>query len=81
METYIPDDVSTGYVPYVYNVYDQALAYIEWQDAQMALRTLEQGCDHPDNRVVWKLQTYEYVCRACKTVFPYDKVREIVDGG
>ena len=71
----------TTYIPYKYGAYDKALAYIEWRDAQMAMRTLNGACDHPDNRVVWKLQTYEYMCKACETVFPYDEVRKVVDGG
>ena len=69
------------HVPYEYGAYDEALAYIEWEDAQMAMRTLKGGCDHPGSRVVWKLHTYEYVCRVCETVFPYREVRKVVDGG
>ena len=69
------------HVPYEYGAYDEALVYIEWEDAQMAMRTLKGGCDHPGSRVVWKLQTYEYVCRVCETVFPYDEVRKVIDRG
>mgnify|MGYP005830564781 FL=1 len=57
----------------------QNRTYIEWSDAQQAMRIVDSRCDHPDESVVWKLQTYEYVCRACETVFSYDELRKIVD--
>tara|TARA_R110002020_G_scaffold8169_2_gene33282 strand:+ start:775 stop:921 length:147 start_codon:yes stop_codon:yes gene_type:complete len=40
---------------------------------------MDSRCDHPDESVMWKLQTYEYVCRACEAVFSYDELRKIVD--
>jgi hypothetical protein len=67
------------HVPYAYGTYVADRVYLEWPDAHMAMRELSEGCDHPETRVIWKLQTYEYVCRACQTVFPYDDLRKIID--
>jgi len=67
------------YVPYVYGSYPAGKVYLEWPDAHMAMRSLSNDCDHPETQVVWKLQTYEYVCKACQTVFPYSDLRRVID--
>lgn len=55
---------------------------IVWLDAQKALeaiRQLKPDCEHPQNKVRWKLSTAEYHCRECWTLFPYKEVAQIVN--
>ena len=55
---------------------------IVWLDslkALDALREIKSDCEHPRNRVRWKLSTAEYHCRECQTLFSYDEVAAIVN--
>jgi len=62
-----------------YQKYGCGVVYLDWADVHPVLQALSSSCDHPAERVVWKLQTSEYVCRSCETVFPYAKVRAFLE--
>jgi hypothetical protein len=44
-----------------------------------AMRELKSDCDHPEERIFWKLQTYEYVCKDCETLFSHEDIRGIMN--
>ena len=53
--------------------------YLHWPEVYQAMLAIKPECDHPEDRVVWKLQTYEYLCKTCGTVFSYDDLRKMID--